>query len=249
MADVRWAYGVTTCVARKGDLLPRTLESLAAGGFPSPRLFVDGASPAAGVSYADHFKLEVTTRWPTIRTAGNFCLGLAELYFREPAADRYAMFQDDLVCCRNLRRYLESCVVASRAYWNLYLFPENQRLAPRVGQTARFYEGWYPSNQKGKGAVALVFTNEGVRTLLSHTHLIERPRDLRRGHRAIDGGIVTALKKAGWREFVHSPSLVQHVGLISSMGNRPHPKANNFPGEEADALDLLRNPDRIPPAV
>jgi hypothetical protein len=249
MADVKWAYGVTTCVVRKNDLLPRTLASLAAGGFPAPRLFVDGASPMVGVNYADHFKLEVTTRWPTIRTAANFCLGLAELYFREPTADRYAMFQDDLVCCRNLRRYLESCIFPPRGYKNLYLFPENQRLAPRIGLTARFQEGWYPSNQKGRGAVALVFTNEGVRTLLAHTHLIDRPRDLRRGHRAIDGGIVTALRKAGWREFVHSPSLVQHIGQVSSMGSRPHPTAENFPGEAFDAMDLLRNPDRIPPAV
>jgi hypothetical protein len=38
---------------------------------------------------------------------------------------------------------------------------------------------------------------------------------------------------------VHHPSLVQHTGDVSAMGNRPHQKASSFPGEEYDALTLL----------
>lgn len=241
-----WAYGVTTVPIRQTDLLPRTLASLAAGGFDRPRLFVDGATPGMAQQYAERFGLEVTARWPTIRTFGNWVLALGELFIRNPNADRYAIFQDDLVTYRNLRSYLEACPYQERSYQNLYLFPPPRQVAPpRIGQTARFYEGWFPSNQRGRSATALVFDRKAVLTLLTHQHMVERPLDAKRGHRKIDGGIVTALVKAGYRELVHNPSLVQHVGLRSSMGNHPFEQAPSFRGEMYDASELLKSDSRI----
>lgn len=233
---MKWAYGVTTVPQRRGDLLPRTLASLKAGGFEEPRLFVDGAKDLE--SWEQEFKVPVTVRYPTIRTFGNWFLSLAELFIREPTAERFAVFQDDLICSRNIRQYMERCVYPQDGYNNLYNFPCNQNLAPKnaLGGTI---DGWYPSNQMGRGAVALVFSRQAVTTLLSQPHMIERPLDAHRGWRAVDGGIVTAFKKAGWREYVHSPSLVQHTGQISSMGNRPHKQATSFKGEQFDALELL----------
>src|SRR5690348_4917848 len=102
----RWSYGVTTVLERRDNLLPRTLKSLAAGGFDKPRLFVDGC-PAA--SYYDGFGLEVTIRNPRIRTHPHWVLSLLELFGRDPTADRFALFQDDLVCYKNLRDYLGGC--------------------------------------------------------------------------------------------------------------------------------------------
>lgn len=230
---------MTTVLSRLDDLLPRTLASLAAAGFDQPRLFVDGERDVS--VYIDRFGLEVTNRYPLLRTFGNWWLALAELYVRTPLADRYAVFQDDFVTYRNLRLYLEACPYPVRGYWNLYTFPVNQALCP-AGHT-----GWYPSNQLGKGAVALVFDRETVLTLLASRYMAERPQDLHRGHRSVDGGIVTALTQVGWREYVHSPSLVQHTGLHSSMGNdrckgkhTPFPLAPSWRGEGFDALDLLR---------
>lgn len=236
-----WCYGVTTVPRRRDDLLPRTLESLKAAGFDAPRLFVDGARNREAVWWEDKFKLDVTARFPNVRTAGNWVLSLYELYYRSPLADRYALFQDDLVTYHNLRAYLDHCTYPDKGYLNLYTFPPNRQLPPpRVGQTARFLEGWYPSNQFGRGAVALVFSRAAVVTLLSAEHLTERPQDPKRGHRSIDGGIVDSFRKAGWREYVHNPSLVQHTGEQSSMGNRPHQQAVSFRGEGYNALDLLR---------
>ena len=229
---IKWAYGVTTCPQRRKDLLPRTLASLSAAGFDKPRLFIDGA--AGGTDWTS-FGLGCTFRFPTIHTYGNWVLGLAELYVREPAADRYAMFQDDLVTCKNLRRYLDSVQYPEKGYWNLYTFPSNQSLAPGGGKT-----GWYHSNQFGRGAVALIFDRQTVLTLLTHQHMVERPMDAHRGWKTVDGGILTALQKAGWVEWVHDPSLVQHTGLASSMGNKPHKLAVSFPGEEWDASEMIR---------
>jgi hypothetical protein len=229
----KWAYGVTTVPARRDDLLPRTLTSLHAAGFDRPRLFVDGCDDPR--SWEREFQLEVTARFPRIRTYGNWVLSLAELYIREPNADRYAVFQDDFVTYRNLREYLTLTQYPERGYWNLYTFPSNQKLCPDDGR----HVGWYESNQLGRGAVALVFNREAVTTLLRHQHMVDRPQDSSRGWRAVDGGIVDSMRKAGWKELVHNPSLVQHTGYVSAMGNRPHKLANSFRGEDFDARELL----------
>jgi hypothetical protein len=232
----KWSYGLTTVPMRRDALLPRTLASLASGGFPSPRLFVDGCSPALAASYESRFKLPVTARYPTIRTYGNWVLALAELYIREPAADRYAMFQDDFVTYPNLRKYLERCVYPEDGYWNLYTFRENEKLIPAPKR-----EGWFRSNQLGRGAVALVFSRDAVLTLLTHQHMVERPTDPVKGWQAVDGGVVTALRNAGRYEYVHYPSLVQHTGLISSMRNVQQQLAGTFRGEKYDATELVRS--------
>ena len=245
---MRWAYGVTTVPKRRCDLLPKTLASLCAAGFDSPRLFIDGARN--GIEW-EKFNLAITLRWPTIRTYGNWILGLAELYIREPEADRYAMFQDDFVTYRNLRSYLEKSPYPDKGYLNLYTFPSNQLLAP-AGERERARGNWFQSRnldsgrdyhgqrqQTGRGAVALVFNRMAVQSLITHQHMVDRPMDVTWGWRKVDGGIVEAMNKAGFREYVHDPSLTQHVGRISTMGSRPHKEAITFRGEDFDATEML----------
>ncbi len=227
-----WAYGVTTVPSRINDLLPRTLASLKEAGFPKPRLFVDGECDENDYH---RFDLEVTTRCPTIRIFGNWVLTLWELYLREPLAERYAIFQDDFITYRNLRQYLEKCEYPETGYWNLYTFPKNQALAPK-GTT-----GWYLSNQLGKGAVALVLNRQAVVTVLGHPHIVTRPQSAnKRSFKAVDGAVVTAFEKAKWKEYVHNPSLVQHIGDQSTLGNHKHARAKSFRGEQFDAMELLK---------
>ena len=226
-----WSYGVTTVPSRRSNLLPQTLNSLKAAGFDQPRLFIDGANARMAEGYEGQFKLPVTAHDSPLLTAGNWTLSLYELYIREPSADRYAIFQDDFVTYLNLKGYLDRCKYPEKGYWNLYTFPSNQRLAKGTG--------WYLSNQQGRGAVGLVFNRDAVIVLLSSLHLVERPQNVARGHKSIDGGIVTAMKKAGWSEYVHNPSLVQHTGDVSAMRNAPHLKAESFRGENFDALTLF----------
>lgn len=234
-AALRWACGVTAVPQRRYDLLPRTLASLAAAGFPPPRLFVDGTDDGPG--WAASFGLEVTARWPRVNAVNSWVLALWELYARDPRADRYALFQDDLVCVRNLRAYLEACPYPERAYLNLYTFASNQSIAP-LGPGGKQRPGWYESNQLGRGAVALVFSREAAVTLLASRNTVDKPASVR-GHKSLDGMVVTSMQLAGWREYVHSPSLTQHTGEASTMGNMPHQPAPSFPGEGFDALELL----------
>lgn len=221
---MKWSYGVTTVSERIETTLPKTLLSLAHAGFSDPHIFIDNARvpPESLDAYS------CTCHCPPLRAFGNWVTSAWSLYVYSPAADYFAIFQDDLITYANLRDYLERCKYPKTGYWNLYTFPSNEHGS-----------GWHLSNQRGLGAVALVFSNEALRTLLFQKHLVERVLNEKRGHLAIDGGIVEAFKKVGWREWVHSPSLVQHIGDTSAIGNNPHPKAVSFRGEEFDARSLV----------
>jgi hypothetical protein len=234
---MRWSYGATTVPERKHDLLPRTLASLALGGFDKPRLFVDGQDGNCSHSELAHYEalgLPVTYRCPRMGTVANWALGLWELYAREPACHYYAMFQDDVAVCRNLRQYLEKLRRPSKEYWNLYTFPCNQTLCTKPG--------WNRSDQLGRGAVALVFDRDAVQALLSSDVFVGKPASATRPRINLDGGVVTALTMRGWTELVHNPSLCQHMGEVTTMGSRKHAQAPSFPGEEFDCLTLPTPP-------
>jgi hypothetical protein len=244
---MKWAYGVTTVPQRLDGLLPQTLASLARAGFDRPRLFIDGLDNCDVCAVYRRLGLEMTARTPKVTApkelrpgtrignAGNWMLGMIELYVRNPFADRYAMFEDDLAACLGLREYLESCPYPEKGYWNLYTTPENQRLSG--GQ------GWYPTPPPGgKGAVALVFDRRALAAMFTTQYLFSRPHKERRAWHNVDGVIVEALKGAGWKEYCHDPSLVQHVGDLSVLkaGPCPHPRADSFRGEDFNAMELLR---------
>lgn len=235
---VSWSYGITTIASRlSSGLLSRTIASLANAGFPEPRLFIDGLPNSVLPEFAG--KLSITCHNPALKIYGNFHLGLSELFIRDAHADFYAMFQDDFVTYKNLREYLEACQYPSKGYLNLYTFPENEKNV----------KGWYPSNQLGKGAVALVFSNEAVVALLNSQYWINRPaskpKNPDRTWKFVDGGIVETMRKQGFKEYVHNPSLVQHTGDRSTLGNGRHSKANTFRGEDFDAMELLGNPKQV----
>jgi hypothetical protein len=251
MGRPRWAYGLTTVPQRRATLLPRTLASLREGGFPEPVLFVDGANHKLAEDYEREFSLPAVGRFPTIKTFGNWALGLAELTIRNPLCDRFAMFQDDFVTSKGLRDYLDACPFPDGkegrglGYLNLYTFDFNWARAPRTGEGGRTGDrakGWFTTSGRGLGAVALVFNREGAWDLLtSKENIVTRPAEAGvRAYSAIDGGIVDAMKRKGYREYCHNPSLVQHIGISSTMGNNRHPSANSFLGETADLRELIK---------
>ncbi len=227
---MKWSYGVVTTIERREDLLPKTLDSLCAGGFDKPRLFVDNCNDP---KLYDCFGLETTFRHPKILLGANHILALLELYIRSSKADLFALFEDDFVTYINLRQYLETCNYPENGYWNLYTFPQNQQLAPKHNQPC-----WFLSNQYGRGAVALVFNKNALIKFFSQSYVLKSISETK-GWKSIDGVILTAFKNVGWKEYCHNPSLVQHTGEKSIMGDRQHQKANSFRGEEFNAMKLI----------
>jgi len=236
-SKMKWSYGITTVLERREDLLPKTIESLKQAGFDRPWLFVDGCDHKQATElYEDYFGSSisgVTIRNPKVKAFGNWMMGLWELYLRNPHSEYFCIFQDDFVACRNIRSYLESLKYPLNGYWNLLTFPQNQNKAPKDST------GFFLSNQRGLGAVALVFNKKAVIELLASEHMVGRPQNTKRGVKAIDGAVVTAMTKVGYKEYVHNPSLIQHTGDKSVLGNKAHPKAPSFRGESFDARDLI----------
>ena len=203
--------------------MPFTLKALARAGFPSPRLFVDGDNDSR--RWEAEFQLKTTCHNPAIYLHGNWFLALHELYIREPYADYYAIFQDDLTTYNNLRVFLEKSSLPEQGYFNLFTHPDYEKSCQRV-------KGWHPGTGKGLGALALVFPNPVAVLLLSSPTMIDRPKHYgdkgngeNNGWRNIDGGVVTAMKHAGITEYFHYPSLVQHTGTESTFNKR---KDSNF---------------------
>lgn len=219
-----WAYGVTTTPGRQ--YLDRTLESLARGAFDTPHLFSDGDGDYS------RYGLPVTVR-DNVGAWSNWVLSLVELYMREPGRTYYALFQDDVICYRNLRQYLEQSSIGSDYYLNLYTAPPPRQV--KLDKT-----GWHRSNQLGRGALGLVMTNQVVRRLLASPMLCNQLTSTGRTiPGGIDGALSSIMRSLGISEAVHHPSLVQHIGVESSLGNLPE-EADSFLGEQFDALGFLR---------
>lgn len=238
----RWAVGVTCVPERFDDLLPQTLVSIKRGGFTVDRLFCDGLPNADSRACEVKFGIPVTARHPRMGIYGNWCLGLAELLIRDPGAERFAMFQDDVICVTNLRQYLESEVLSPNSYANCYTFepghPGRQSQLPPPDPSKI---GWYRSNQLGRGALCLIFDRHTAMQLLKADNSLRKSGDgTPRGKRNLDGAIITSMKDLGVSEVIHNPSLVDHLGHGKSTLGNVNPLGMNFPGESHDAREWIK---------
>lgn len=233
-----WECGITTVPSRIHDgTLAKTLASLDRAGF-KPRIFIDGVvSPIVQSELMRNYA--VSFRNEPLQVAGNWWLSIWELYLRNPYAHIYAMFQDDITLCYNLREYIESCenLPTDDFYFNLFTDEVNTKRLPNN------FQGWIPAQAKGRGALALVFTIKVLQKLLCSQHMVDRFTDshtgsykLPRRMRSVDGGIWNSLHKANVKELVHLPSLVQHKGVISTVesSHNNQPAAPTYVGEDFD---------------
>lgn len=230
--SANWGVGVTTTPHRQNDLLPQTLRSLAAAGFDNPILFVDGCG---NIEPYRRFGLRVVARSESRGNYANWVCSAWETYLANPTADFYAMFEDDLIISRNAAAYLERTATAKDSYYNLYTYPPNQR---RAGSN----QGWIISNQRGYGAVGLVFRRDVFMRLITTPGLLHHPVSPLvpgEGDKRIDGVIIAAMQGHGCIEYCHSPSILQHTGIVSVIGHRTMNTAPNFAGESFDLLSLL----------
>lgn len=218
MPETEWAVGITTVPERRETTLHTSIASLTRAGFSRMRLFVDGDL------YGD------TCRVKRIGAYGNWVLALWELYIRQPNAQRYAVFQDDVCACSHLREYLEAWYPPS-GYQCLYTAKSTASTAPK--------DGWYKSLQLGRGALGLVFSCDAVRALLVHPKLLERPRVPLRGNQCIDGTVCDAMNAAGYSEWAHMPSLLQHTSEKSTVSGWDNRRSPVWRGEDYDPRELL----------
>jgi hypothetical protein len=197
-----------------------------------------------------------------VHAFGNWWLGLLELYLRNPLADLFAVFQDDILMCRNTREYVEASIGdftqknPKPPYFNLFTCKPNEELIRRTTicatcerEGASPAAGWYLSNQWGWGGQALVFPRDTMVRMFQSKHLTERPLGMKNGvprpEKAwinLDGGVSASVKSFGGVEAVHYPSLVHHVECQSVIGNTRDRRTEQgeWPGEDFDAVSWLK---------
>ena len=230
-----WAYGITTVSDRVDNPFPATLASLESAGFCNPRIFIDGGGDKEVLRKYETYDCPITNRREKVGALGNWILALWELYIREPTAQRFTIFQDDILVCKGLRDYLDTQGLQKDSYWNLIVYPVNEKLKPSSG-----YRGWYRSDQMGRGAQALVFDLTAVIEILKSDGMVGRPQDLRRGKQNIDGVVLNTLKSLGYVEYVHSPGLVTHLAVPSAIRKTAQPEITEFVGTDFDAMELVK---------
>jgi len=238
----RWSVALTTVPSRVNTLLPETLRDVTAAGI-QPVLYVDGILTAEQEStirgYAG-YDVQINHH-KNVRTFSHWYESALDLYLTNPWSEYYMFLQDDLTCPKTLLKYLRSCRYPQNGYFNLYTFRENESVIQ--GKQTGWVEAYRTRQgyQLGLGAVGLVFPHNALITLLTQRHMLTRKRDAVRGHHSLDGAIVEAMNQAGYTEYVHNPSLLQHIGHESSMGNAKHADAKSYPGNNFDLLTLLKD--------
>ena len=219
-----WAVGITTA-PRRQPTLDRCLRSLQACGWDQLHLFIDGE-----VSVAEEFSGAArTVRNPVAGAWRNFYLSLSELLRRTPAANAFLMIQDDALWPSHLpvRDYLE------QIRW-----PDDDRFVISPYCCADYTEenaGWHEFRETWVyGAVALIFSRTAAEEFLADPIVIERCRhDYQAG---IDVVIGDWAKRQSVRVIFPTPSLVQHIGDVSTLWSTARAvglrRATRFVGDE-----------------
>jgi hypothetical protein len=204
----QWAVGVTTA-PRGQPTLEECLTSLASAGWNDPRLFVDGDA-ALPPRCAD---LDQTCRSHRVGAWPSYYLALAELMMRQPEADAFLLVQDDVVFAEGffVRGYLEDVLWPGKKPGIVSLLCPHPYTKPDPG--------WYPFDDDWIwGAQAFAFSREAAQGFLTDSRVLQHRYTRHRNPLAdIDWCVGQWAKRQRQPIYYPTPSLVQHVGQISSL--------------------------------
>lgn len=196
-----WFAAVTTAPRAGPPLLPDTLASLAAAGWPMVEVF---AEPGARGTHQNTERL-----WPW----GNFLQAVR--HGVESGAERIAVVQDDLLIARGLRRYLNDIGDGIYSPYSPGVLSEIRRHEYGSGT------GWVTIPEhflrlRTHGACFYAMNAETARNLNDTADAMVK-RENTNARISIDGwiGKWCYASKVPLRH--HVPSLVQHVGEYSSL--------------------------------
>ena len=200
---VKWAVGVTTA-PRRQSTLQRCLQSLFESGWTSVDLYVDG-----GVSVCSNDRVQIHRFGET--PMGAWPAWIASLRdLAEQDCNWVLIAQDDALfphlCC--LRQYIDEMLWPSAERTVISLYTSADDMQP--------HNLWrrYP-NRWRYGALALVFPRQLAIELVASAERGEL--DVVEGTAGIDARLGVWLERKQISIWHPSPSLVQHIGQISSV--------------------------------
>lgn len=172
----------------------------------------------------------------------NWATGLYELLLSSPDSDYFFMAEDDIIVCKGIRAYLEEQLPKLNNFATVSLYCPNKYSKKIVG----FHNeciGWLTCS-----TLTVIMSREGVIKLFSDPdvqrhrfeHIFPVPADEISWGVGVDpkNSVKDAVlglwaKKNNLPMYYHSPSLVQHVGLISTLKtNSIDVVADDFVGED-----------------
>lgn len=227
----RWLAGVITA-PRDVSTLGATLQSLEDAGFGSLHIFAEPGSAIPPEAHRHH--LHVNRR--RLGNFANFYGALAFLFEHDRDADCMALFQDDIRAAAGLK-----------AWCDAQLWPEGSGIVslftPRVHADDR--AGWRlrsPGYFRVFGGQALVFRRDVLAAFLSDPRVVAYVHAT--GH--WDDAIVSSwAARQGLGIAYHTPSLVQHVGIVSTLRRGgPDPRVVADAVSRVDAIGRWRAPER-----
>ena len=219
-----------TLSPRKKSTHNETLRSAKLAGFDDIHLFMDGK-----VEVDDEFShYPVTIREPKLGAWKNWITTLKDLYELYPERDAYAIFQDDVSFCKNVKKFAEKTLWAN----------SERHMGVASFYSPSHYErpipGWYKRNVglTLRPAVTFVFSPECVESVLRYFK--KNPWKRKQN---IDNAIGQWGKHTKRYPYFFSPSLCQHTGHTSVIspwksikGKR---KSYKYVGEDFDAMEFL----------
>ncbi|WP_435018627.1 glycosyltransferase [Tundrisphaera sp. TA3] len=231
-----WGVGVLTAPRAVPTLGP-TLRSLAASGFGPAHIFAEPGSHLP--PEVEGHRLEVHGR--RLGNFSNFYNALATLYRLDRAADRIAIFQDDIRAAVGLKDWCDA-----------QLWPEGAGIVslftPWIHSDRR--PGWRrlsPGYSRVFGGQAMVFRRDVVEAFLADPQVLREVRVGRRGEDALVSGWAA---RRGLEVAYHTPSPVQHVGFVSSIyANGPDPRITADAVDHVDEIPRWTPPPRRPGTV
>ncbi len=201
--SLTWAVGLMTAPRAK-PTLQKTLRSLSDAGFDHIHVFAEPGSPVPEASR----NLSVTIHKQRLGTFLNFYTSLSRLLSENPGADTFAVFQDDIEAARDLRQWCDSQLWPLNA-GVVSLFTPRLHAGPEVG-----WRLVSPGYKRVCGAQALVFRRAELLQFLSDPLILHRLSKRRHNNDAVLAGWVA---RNGSSIAYHTPSLVQHIGAVSSI--------------------------------
>jgi hypothetical protein len=201
---MKWAVALITA-PREPSWLRDTVESLTRAGWDKPTLYAEPDTPV----FADLGHLDMVVNRRRLGPHLNFRRALAGLVEQSASAEAYAVFEDDVAVTGNLRGWLEtvglwpSCRVG---VVSLYTAAVNHREQP----------GWHKCEdlpKRAHGALAYVFPPDAARDFLA-----KPPASKTWGQQ--DYWVGRWCRDAGLEYWMHSPSLVRHLGEVSTIQTR-----------------------------
>ncbi|MBI3865255.1 MAG: glycosyltransferase family 4 protein [Planctomycetia bacterium] len=198
-----WVVGLLTAPRRK-PVIRQTLESLRLSGFDQIHIF---AEPQSELPAADP-NLTITVHERRLGNFLNFYSSLTRLLTENPSTDAFAVFQDDIQLARGLRQWCDE------QFWPLQAAVVSL-FTPRLHSDRTV--GWRllsPGSQRVCGAQSLVFRRDALQRFLTDPQVIV---SLQHRDQNDDAVVAAWAAREGTGIAYHTPSLVQHVGEVSSL--------------------------------